>query len=488
MGAFSKNRIARILSCCTIVAMAFAGRALAWQPPKAEAVRRIYVEPFTTREGSEKLRADVTAELRKQSSVSVVETEPAADLVLGGGGEVWVKGYRSLNPRSGRSPSSANAVYAGYLSVELRNKKGETLWSDLVTPGSASEDVYKDLAKRIAKHVGEGMEQGGVPSRAAPLSEPVTLLHGAGATFPYPVYAKWITNYRRMHPNFEISYDAIGSDAGVRKLLSGAADFGASDNPEVIAELTPGAEGKYLLFPTVVGAVVPIVNLPGLVGEISFTPEALAGIYLGKIKKWNDPVLAEANRGLRLPDLDIVVVHRSDGSGTSYAWTDYLSQTSPQWKAQIGARLAPAWPTGRAAEGNEGVAQMVKELGGSIGYVEFLYALQNHLSYGKVRNLRGQFVDASLESIAAAVRQMMAISDDLKVSLVNAPGPGSYPIASFTWLVVPAHIADDAKRNALTDFLRWMLGPGQAQAAALGYLELPKDLVDRELAAIASIR
>jgi phosphate transport system substrate-binding protein len=189
-----------------------------------------------------------------------------------------------------------------------------------------------------------------------------------------------------------------------------------------------------------------------------------------------------------LPDLDIVVVHRSDGSGTSYAWTDFLSQTNPQWKSEIGAHLAPAWPAGRGAEGNDGVAQTVKELGGSIGYVEYMYALQNHLTYGRVRNRRGRFVEASLESIAAAVQQMMAISDDLKVSLVNAPGAAAYPIASFTWLVVPRHIADRAKRNSMLDFLRWMLAAGQAQAAALGYLELPKDLVDRELAAIAGMQ
>ena len=200
----------------------------------------------------------------------------------------------------------------------------------------------------------------------------------------------------------------------------------------------PLRKGGYVLLPTVVGAIVPIVNLPGLVGEISFTPEALAGIYLGKIKKWNDPALTQANRGLHLPDLDIVVVHRSDGSETSYTWTDFLSQSSPQWKKEIGAKLAPAWPTGRGAQGNEGVAQTVKELGGSIGYVEYMYALQNHLAYGKVRNPSGRFVTASLESIAAAVQQMMAISDDLKVSLVNAPGAAAYPIATFTWLVVPS--------------------------------------------------
>jgi phosphate transport system substrate-binding protein len=294
-------------------------------------------------------------------------------------------------------------------------------------------------------------------------------------------------NYKRENPSVRITYDAVGSEAGVRTLLAGEVDLGASDSPEAIREITPGEEDKYLLFPSVVGAVVPIVNLPGISGDIAFTPEALAGIYLGKIKKWNDPVLTRANRGLRLPDLDIVVVHRSDGSGTSYAWTDYLSKTSPEWKAQVGSSLAPKWPVGRAASGNDGVAKLVKELGGSIGYVEFIYALQDHLNFGKVRNRNGEFVGASLESIAVAASRAVEIGDDFKVSIVDPPGAGAYPIASFTWFVVPAHVEDDAKRNAIAGFLRWMLGPGQRQAAALGYLALPKDIVSKEEEAIPRI-
>jgi phosphate transport system substrate-binding protein len=284
-----------------------------------------------------------------------------------------------------------------------------------------------------------------------------------------------------------ITYEPIGSEAGIRKLVTGAVDLGASDSPDAIRELAPDEKDKYLLFPSVVGAVVPIVNLPGIPNDIAFTPEALAGIYLGKIKKWNDPVLARANRGLHLPDLDIVVVHRADGSGTSYAWTEYLSKTNPEWKAGIGAGMAFKWLVGRGATGNEGVAQLVKELGGSIGYVEFIYALRNHLSYAKVRNQEGEFVGASLESIGAAVSRVTEISDDFRVSLANAPGAGAYPISSFTWLIAPMHIGDDAKRSAVTGFLKWMLGPGQKQAAALGYLSLPKDLASREEAAIARI-
>ena len=463
--------------CCSIAAVA--------QPTP---VRRIYVEPFTTQDKSEKFRDDVITELRKQSSVSIVPSASGADLILGGGGAIWVRGYTSLNPRSGRSPSAGKPVFGGYLSVELKNANGETLWSDLVTPKDGSENVSQDLAKRIAKHIGEGMEQGSVVTRAPVLSQPQTFLHGAGATFPYPVYSKWFINYKRVNPSLEISYDAVGSETGVRRLLDGAIDFGASDSPEAIRDLAPREEGKYLLLPTVVGGVVPVVNLPGFTGEIQFTPEALAGIYLGTIRKWNDPVLVKANRGQHLPDLDIIVVHRSDGSGTSYAWSDFLSQTSSVWKTKIGTSFAPAWPVGRGANGNEKVAETVKELGGSIGYVEFIYALQNHLNSGKVRNEQGEFVGASLESLAIAAQKAMAISDDLKVSIVNPPGSGAYPIASFTWLVVPAHIADQGKRAALTGFLKWMLGPGQAQAAALGYLALPKEMVEREVRAIASIQ
>jgi phosphate transport system substrate-binding protein len=310
---------------------------------------------------------------------------------------------------------------------------------------------------------------------------------GAGATFPYPIYAKWFENYRRQAPSVEFKYDAVGSEAGIRRLLENHADFGASDNPEIFSELAPGADADYLFFPSVVGAVVPIVNLPGFADEVAFTPEALAGIYLGKIKKWNDPILLQANRGRRLPNLDIVVVHRSDGSGTTYSWTDFLSKTNAEWKTQAGAGLSPKWPVGRGANGNDGVAKLVKELGGSIGYVEFIYALQNHLSFGKVRNQQGEFVGASLESIGAAATNAMEAGTDFKVSIVDAPGAGSYPIASFTWLVVPARIADGVKRGAIVDFLNWMLGPGQRQAAALGYLALPSSLVGREAAAISGI-
>jgi phosphate transport system substrate-binding protein len=470
------------LACCLAACPAWA-----WQQADSGA-RRVYVEAFATKAGAEKLRADVTAELRKLNSVSLVPDESKADLILGGGGEIWVRGYHSFSPRSHMKLSTnGTPIYGGYLSVELRNKNGVTVWSYLATPGTGSDDIFEELSKRIAKHLAEGLNQHETAT-VTPRTLPAIALSGAGATFPYPVYRKWFTNFQAEDPGTLISYDAIGSEAGVRKLMAGEIDFGASDSPEAVRELAPGEENNFLLFPSVVGAVVPIVNVPGVPEDIAFTPEALAGIFLGKITKWNDPILQRANRGVHLPDLDIVVVHRADGSGTSYAWADYLSKTSPEWKAEVGASLTPKWPAGRGATGNDGVAKLVKELGGSIGYVEFIYALENHLSYGKIRNQNGEFVEASLESIAAAVEHASQIRDDFKGSIVDAPGADAYPIATFTWIVVPAHIADAAKRGAITAFLKWMLGPGQRQAAALGYLALPREIVAKEEEAIARIR
>ncbi|WP_263351235.1 phosphate ABC transporter substrate-binding protein PstS [Acidicapsa acidisoli] len=477
----------RMIACFALCCSMFGSALVAQMAPVDHSTRRIYVEPFVTKEGSEKFREDVIAELRKLNSVSLAGDESSADVILGGGGEVWIKGYRSHNPQLGKVAPNGTPIYTGFLSIELRDRNGQTLWSYLATPPAASGDILKDLSTLIAKKLADALRQGDAPSRTTPLPQPTTTLKGAGATFPFPVYQKWFTSYRRENPALDITYEPIGSAAGVRSLLANSVDFGASDSPEVIHELSPGDDEKYLFFPSVVGAVVPVVNLPGLSGDIAFTPEALAGIYQGKITKWNDPILTRANRGLRLPDLNIVVVHRADGSGTSYAWTDYLSKTSSEWKTQVGASLAPKWPIGREASGNDGVSKLVKEQNGAIGYVEFIYALQNHLSYGRVRNRDGEFVAASLESIAAAVSHSVKLSGDFKVSIVDSPGAGVYPISSFTWIVVPTHIADDAKRNALTGFLHWMAGPAQRQAAALGYLPIPKDVAVKEEAAIAKI-
>ena len=476
------------LIACFVFCSAISELDLARQISPANQIRSLYVEPFTTQAGSEEFREDMISALRRLNVVSLAADESSADAILGGGGEIWIKGYRSHNPQLGKVPPNGPPIYTGFLSIELSDKNGQTLWSYLATPPEASDDVAKDLSTLIVKKLVEALKQGEAPFQTAPLPQPTTILKGAGATFPFPVYEKWITNYRRENPALQITYEPIGSEAGVRKLLTNSVDFGASDSPEVVHILAPRDEEKYLFFPSVVGAVVPVVNVPGFNGEIAFTPEALAGIYLGKIKKWSDPILTRANQGLRLPDLDIAVVHRSDGSGTSYVWTDYLSKISPEWKAQVGASLAPRWPVGLEASGNDGVSTLVKERVGSIGYVEFIYALRNHLTYGRVRNRDGKFVFANLESIASATSHASKVSQGFKVSIVNVPGVDAYPISSFTWIVIPVHSTNNDTRHALTAFLHWMLGPGQRQAAALGYLPLPKEIVAKEEAAIAKIQ
>jgi phosphate transport system substrate-binding protein len=306
-----------------------------------------------------------------------------------------------------------------------------------------------------------------------------TVVEGAGATFPYPIYAKWFEAFHRHFPDFEIRYQAVGSEGGVQQLLRRKVDFAASDVP--LSSLDVAGGSRYLQFPAVLGAVVPIYNVPRASGALQFTPEALAGIYLGTIRRWNDPVLKAANRGVSLPDEEIVVVHRSDGSGTSYIWTEYLSKISSVWKSAVGARSMPAWPIGRGANGNDGVAKLVSQTANSIGYVEFIYAIQNRLNFGAVRNQAGKFVQADLDSIAEAAKGATArFAPDLGVSITNVPGLRAYPIASFSWFVVPARIDDAAKKKVILEFLKWMLGPGQKQAAALGYMSLPSELVARE--------
>ncbi|MBI1898328.1 MAG: phosphate ABC transporter substrate-binding protein PstS [Acidobacteria bacterium] len=322
--------------------------------------------------------------------------------------------------------------------------------------------------------------KGGAPSG-------VILINGAGATFPYPIYAKWFDEFYKANPNLRINYQSIGSGGGIRQLQAGTVDFGATDSP-MTEEQMKQARSPVLHFPTVLGAVVPVYNLPG-VTDLNFTGEALANIFLGRIKKWNAPELAGANPGVKLPARDVIVVHRSDGSGTTFVWTDYLSKASPNWKNKVGAGNAVNWPVGLGAKGNEGVTGMVKQTPDSIGYVELVYAIQNHIPYGKVRNSTGTFVKASPASVTAAAEGAAAnIPDDFRVSITNAPGEGAYPISSFTWLLVPEKIEDEAKRNAITAFLRWMLADGQKMAEPLGYAPLPQQVASKELELVSKIQ
>lgn len=320
------------------------------------------------------------------------------------------------------------------------------------------------------------------------LAQGTVLLNGAGATFPGPIYTKWFDVYHQAHSNIQINYQAIGSGGGIRQLLAGTVDFGASDGPMSDEQLAQ-AKIKVLHFPTVLGAVVPSYNVPGVTGELNFTQFALAGIYMGTITKWNDPILVKANPGVNLPANDIVVVHRSDGSGTSYIWTDFLSKASEDWAKKVGKNTAVNWPVGLGGKGNEGVTGLVKQTPNSIGYIELVYAAQNGITFGKVQNAAGQYVKADLASVtAAAAGAAKDIPDDFRVSITNAPGAQSYPISSFTWLLIPAQIQDAAKRDAIKGFLKWMLTDGQGYNEGLTYAKLPKAVVEKELKAISQIQ
>ena len=318
------------------------------------------------------------------------------------------------------------------------------------------------------------------------------LINGAGATFPNPIYSKWFDVYHQKNGNIQFNYASVGSGAGIKQITDGTVDFGATDGPmneEQLKSFQDKHGSGVLHFPTVLGGVVPTYNVPGVTGALNFTPDALAGIYLGKVTKWNDPAIAGENKGVNLPAQDIVVIHRSDGSGTTYCWTDYLSKVSDEWKSKVSKSTSVNWPVGLGGKGNEGVTGLVKQTPNSIGYVELIYAVQNSIPYGAVKNSSGNFVKADLASVsAAAAGAAKDMPDDFRVSITNAPGKTAYPISTFTWLLVPEKIQDGAKRDAIKGFLKWMLADGQGYAEQLSYAKLPKEVVEKEKKAINSVQ
>ena len=324
------------------------------------------------------------------------------------------------------------------------------------------------------------------PSEASPSG--TVRINGAGATFPLPIYSKWFSEYNKLHPNVEINYQSIGSGGGIRQLLERTVFFGASDQP-MTDEMLAKAPGPVLHFPTVLGAVVPIYNVEGMNTPIRFTGPVLADIFLGKITKWNDPALATINPGTALPSADITVVHRSDGSGTTFVWADYLSKISPEWKQKVGANSSLNWPVGVGGKGNEGVAGLVTQSPASIGYVELVYALQNKISYGAVQNQSGEFVNPDIASVtAAAAGAMPTMPKDFRVSVTNSPGQGAYPISSFTWILLYERPDDKNQASVMNDFMKWALSSGQPMAEALGYARLPDALIALELEQLNRIK
>jgi phosphate transport system substrate-binding protein len=311
-------------------------------------------------------------------------------------------------------------------------------------------------------------------------------LTAAGATFPYPVYSKWFSEYSAAHPGVEINYQSIGSGGGIRQVTTGLVDFGASDMPMTDDALST-SKVKLIHIPTVLGAVVPIFNVPG-VSDIKFSGDVLADIFLGKISNWNDGRIAKDNPGVKLPDQKIIVVHRSDGSGTSFIWTDYLSKVSKEWAGGPGKGASPSWPVGVGGKGNEGVAGLVRQLPGAVGYVELIYALQNKISFGEVKNAAGNWERASIEGVTEAAASIKQMPADYRISITNAPGADSYPISSFTYLLIPVHAADPAKGKVIKDLLSWIVNSGESEVSALSYAPLPKNVAEKVLKTVYSLQ
>lgn len=317
-----------------------------------------------------------------------------------------------------------------------------------------------------------------------------TTLNGAGATFPYPMYSKWFSDYNKLHPDIQFNYQSIGSGGGIRQVIAGTVDFGASDGPmsdEQLSQAQSQRKTKILHVPTVLGAVVPAYNIAGVTGEIKFTPQALAGIFLGKITTWNDPAITGPNPGVKFPGDPIVVIHRSDGSGTTFIFTDYLSKVSSDWQSGVNKGTSVKWPVGLGGKGNEGVAGMIRQMQGAIGYIELIYAVQNNIPYGVVQNASGAFVKASLDSVTAAAASVKSMPSDFRVSITNAPGKDAYPISSFTWLLIPEQSKDAAKGKMIADFLNWMVDDGQKQTAQLTYAPLPDTVIQKVKAEIKQV-
>jgi phosphate ABC transporter phosphate-binding protein len=442
-------------------------------------VKKVYVERFEEGDEAEPLRQSLLKRLAKSGRYQVVDTEQVADAVAKGSGEVWLKGYLTLNSRT---PSSdRQPVYGGYLSVELVSRAGEPLWSYLVTPSKLTFlRVRDDLANNLVKEMTRAGEQAAGQTAAAAGPSPTvklteTSLVGGGATFPAPLYRRWFASFQRLHPEVQIRYQEIGSEAGAAALKASTVDFAASDLP---ASVDGVEEGRVRRVASVLGGVVPVYHLEGVDRDLRFTPEVLAGIFLGRIRRWNDPEIQKLNRDVSLPDTEITVIHRSDGSGTTYAFSDFLARTNADWKSQLGVGTKLKWPVGIGEEGNENVATAVLEKPNSLGYVELVFAIQHHLSFGSVRNRAGQFVHADLDNLAEAARSVPGAG----TSFVDASGRNAYPIATFTWLLVPTDKQDEAKSAALKSLLEWILVQGQRECSSLGYAPLPREVAEEEAA------
>jgi phosphate ABC transporter phosphate-binding protein len=444
-------------------------------------VKKVFVSPFNSGNGTVELQQTLLKQLRKSGKFEVVAAPTQADAVIRGKGQIWVTGHIAVSPRS--PAANSQAVYGGFLSVEVVGADSAVLWSYLVTPGKFSwGTIYDNLAENLVRAMVAAHDKSASPNQG--LAQ--TNLRGAGSTLAAPLYQEWFESFHQRHRDVHIVYDAVGSGLGTQLLAENKVDFAASDVP--LSDQNPApSKTDFLRIASVLGGVVPIYNLRDLSQYLKFTPEALAGIYLGKIKKWNDPIIRDSNKGVALPDTDIVVIHRSDASGTTYTWSEYLSKISEEWRTAAGVGMTLNWPAGTGAERNEGIAAMVQRTPNSIGYVELVYAIQHQLNFGAVRNSSGVYIRASLESVTAAASDTTGNSASPS-SITNAPGKDAYPIATFTFLLLPRQVSDAQKKAALLELLRWVLTSGQKECSALGYAPLPHQVANSQLQALDSFK
>jgi phosphate ABC transporter phosphate-binding protein len=464
-----------------MVAIAAPLAAAQTAPPK---IKKLYVAPFPDRPGAATLRATVLDKLTATPSLQLVADPKDADALVDGNGETWIKGYVSL---STRDPGSARQpVYGGYLSLSVKDTHGQTLWSYMVTPGRLHwNGVEQDMAEHIVRLMAAALAHGTAANPPQPATSAAQIsIAGAGSTFSAPLYKEWIQAFEELHPELHFTYQGVGSEEGIRLVSERSVDFAGSD-AFLTDEQMAVTHVHFDHYATVLGGVVPAYNLAEGARDLRFTPEVLAAIYLGKINRWNDPALRAINHGATLPDQPIAVIHRADGSGTTFAWTDFLSKTSPDWKSAVGSGLKVVWPTGTAAPGNEGVAAAIANTPGALGYVELTYAVRHRLNFGLVRNAASRYVQANLESLNAAAAGPASAATDFRRSLVNPPGKGAYPITTFTWILLPQD-ASPKKTAALHQLVRWMLTAGQKECSGLGYVPLPRELAERELATLAT--
>ena len=460
--------------------------------------KKLYVDSLGRSRRAEEIRTKLIRRLERSHQIELVTDRAKADALITGTAQMWTVGETSLSPHSHVNQPG----FEGYLSMEVTGKNHQTLWSYLATPskfpwGGVSDDLARQIVSRLLQDISEGSSQP-YSSTSVSTANAGATLRGAGATFPAPLYRKWFQSFEEIHPEVHIDYDAVGSGEGIRRVSEGLADFGASEMPlseKTADKITAETHRRLIQIPVVLGAVVPIYNVPQLRHRINFTPEILAGIYLGEIKRWNDARIRSANPGVLLPDAEITVVHRSDASGTSFVWSDYLFKVSPAWKTSVGADVNVPWPVGVGAAYNDGVAGTVQHTPNSRGYVEFIYAIQHELSFAAVKNAAGRFIKADLASVTEAARSSGTPDRSFRLSITDAPGDGAYPIATYTWLLLPDRDSDknpaqgkDAEKDkgtraALLDLLRWMLSDGQKSCSALGYAPLPADVAKSALQA-----